>query len=253
MKPLKLKIAGLNSFKGEQEIDFEKLSDLGIFGVFGPTGSGKSSILDAMTLALFGTVVRAERHKQGIINHAETKLFVSFTFALGAGTQRRVYRIDRAYKTKDHVSVQSTHSRLLDLTTGVDEIIAERDTDVTACVERLLGMKAEDFTRAVVLPQGSFADFLTMETSKRRAMLERLFSLEKYGRQLVDKLNKRYEVANDQFNRLDGEQQGLGDASAAKVGEAVQRKAFAATEEHAAILRLGEVIVAHDQGSKVYG
>lgn len=72
MKPLKLKIKGLNSFKGEQEIDFEKLSDLGIFGIFGPTGSGKSSILDAVTLALYGTVVRAERNKQGIINHAET-------------------------------------------------------------------------------------------------------------------------------------------------------------------------------------
>ena len=51
MKPIKLTLAGLHSYREQQEIDFEKLTDLGVFGIFGPTGSGKSTILDAMTVA----------------------------------------------------------------------------------------------------------------------------------------------------------------------------------------------------------
>ena len=56
MRPIKLKIKGLNSFIEEQTIDFEKLTDCGLFGIFGPTGSGKSTILDGITLALYGDV-----------------------------------------------------------------------------------------------------------------------------------------------------------------------------------------------------
>ena len=252
MKPVKLNIVGLNSFKEEQEIDFTRLSDLGMFGIFGPTGSGKSSILDAMTLALFGTVVRAERHKQGIVNHSVTRMHVSFTFALGAGQLRRLYRIDRFYRTKDHVSVQNVHSRLTDVTDGGDAVLAERETEVTACVERLLGIKAEDFTRAVVLPQGSFADFLQLETGKRRAMLERLFSLERYGRRLTDKLSERFDDANTVFNRLDAEQQSLGQISAETLAEAEQQKEYAIGEESAAVRTLAEANAAYEESRLLY-
>ncbi|MGV2914264.1 AAA family ATPase, partial [Bacillus safensis] len=58
MKPITLTIKGLHSFREEQTIDFSSLCDAGVFGIFGPTGSGKSSILDAMTLALYGKVER---------------------------------------------------------------------------------------------------------------------------------------------------------------------------------------------------
>ena len=254
MKPIKLTIAGLNSFKEEQTIDFEKLSDLCMFGIFGKTGSGKSSILDAMTLALFGTVVRADNNKQGIINQAQASMYVSFTFALGAGPQRRMYRADRTYKTKDHISVNSTRSLLLDITAGADKavVIAEKEKDVTAYVEKLLGMKADDFTRAVVLPQGSFADFLKMKPSDRRAMLERLFSLEKYGNKLSAKVNSRLTDANLRFSRLDGEQQGLGQASDEHVRAAEQEKAAAIARELDAVKLLEEIQKQYDQASKIY-
>ena len=83
MKPICLEIMGLNSFHEPQVIDFERLSETGVFGIFGPTGSGKSSILDALTLALYGTVERASNNTQGILNHAAQQLGVKFTFALG--------------------------------------------------------------------------------------------------------------------------------------------------------------------------
>ncbi|MDC4920032.1 AAA family ATPase, partial [Acinetobacter baumannii] len=68
MKPISLSIKGLHSFRQEQVIDFERLCDAGVFGIFGPTGSGKSSILDAMTLALYGKVERAANNTHGILN-----------------------------------------------------------------------------------------------------------------------------------------------------------------------------------------
>ena len=252
MKPIHLAISGLNSFKKEQHIDFEKLTDLGMFGIFGNTGSGKSTILDAITLALFGTVVRADNKKQGIINHSETKLQVSFTFALGAGSQRRLYRADRAYKTKDHITVQGIRSLLTDITENQEIVIAEKETDVTAKIEALLGMKADDFTRAVVLPQGSFADFLKMKPSERRSMLERLFSLEKYGRQLTEKVSSRYQSANLKFSRLDGEQQGLGQATVENVAAAKQRKTAAQEQEQHAEAILASATVHHEETSNIY-
>ena len=83
MKPLLLKIEGLNSFRKEQTVDFTKLSETGLFGIFGPTGSGKSTILDGITLALYGKVERAKGRAQGIINQHEERTYVQFTFSVG--------------------------------------------------------------------------------------------------------------------------------------------------------------------------
>ncbi|VBB06599.1 Hypothetical protein LUCI_1835 [Lucifera butyrica] len=251
MKPLNLKIAGLNSFRAEQEIQFDVLSDLGVFGIFGPTGSGKSSILDAMTLALYGTVVRAKRGIQGIINHAENKLAVSFTFALGAGP-RRIYRVERGYKTRDHISVKNTHSRLVELTEGQEIVVAERDGDVTNYINNLLGLTPEDFMRAVVLPQGKFSEFLKMDGAGRRQMLERIFSLEKYGRGLVEKLNSRYETVNGQFIKLSGELQGLGDASRESLKQAETLLGQAVESEKAAAAHQEETGRHCEEGRRIF-
>lgn len=89
MKPIKLSLAGLNSYRKMQTVDFETLCDGGVFGIFGPTGSGKSTILDAITLALYGKVERAANNTQGIMNHAEDQLYVSFTFELEDGRSKK--------------------------------------------------------------------------------------------------------------------------------------------------------------------
>ena len=74
MRPIELTVQGLHSFREKQTVDFQALTAGGVFGIFGPTGSGKSSLLDAMTLALYGKVERAANNTQGILNHAEDTL-----------------------------------------------------------------------------------------------------------------------------------------------------------------------------------
>ncbi|WP_425059492.1 hypothetical protein SCACP_00850 [Sporomusa carbonis] len=252
MKPITLKIAGLHSFREEQEIRFDLLCELGVFGIFGPTGSGKSTILDAMTLALYGTVVRAGRRTQGIMNHAEKHVKVAFTFSLGQGRDRRVYRVERRYVRKDQLAVSNTYSRLVAVTDTQEEVIADKDREVTEQVTGLLGLKEEDFTRAVVLPQGKFAEFLNLGGKERREMLQRLFSLEQYGNVLINKVNDRFKTAETSYIEVESEQKGLGDASPAAVEQAQTALAAARQAEGQALAEYKQVEKRYIEAREVY-
>lgn len=220
MKPIVLSIKGLHSFREEQTIDFEGLSGAGVFGIFGPTGSGKSSILDAMTLALYGKVERAANNTHGILNHAEDTLSVSFTFALQTNHQIS-YKVERVFKRTDEMKVKTALCRFIEIR---DEhtVLADKASEVNKRVEELLGLTIDDFTRAVVLPQGKFAEFLSLKGAERRHMLQRLFNLEQYGDRLVKKLRRQAQEANARKNEMLAEQSGLGEASSEAVEQAEQ-------------------------------
>ncbi|QKS71193.1 SMC family ATPase [Paenalkalicoccus suaedae] len=208
MRPLTLTIRGLHSFREEQTVDFEYLCEGGVFGIFGPTGSGKSTILDAMTLALYGKVERAPSNTQGILHHGENQLAVSLTFSLGSNT----YKVERTYKRQKEDRLVGATARLVHVS---DEtiVLADKATDVTAHVQDLLGLSNDDFTRAVVLPQGKFAEFLSLKGTERRLMLQRLFHLEKYGDELNRKLRSKLSHEKSQIELIEREQQGLGEIS----------------------------------------
>ncbi|MDO7905466.1 AAA family ATPase [Paenibacillus sp. JX-17] len=220
MKPILLKIAGLQSYREAQEIHFEKLTETGLFGIFGPTGSGKSTILDAITLAMYGKVERAVNGTQGIMNHSEDSLAVAFTFELMSANGPLRYRVERRFKRNNEISVSNTVSRFIEITPDGDQVLADKLADVTRCVEERIGLKMDDFTRAVVLPQGKFAEFLSLKGTERRQMLQRLFHLERYGDQLGIKLSRRVKETDGALKALEAEQQGLGQADASSVEEA---------------------------------
>ncbi|MGM0874548.1 MAG: AAA family ATPase [Bacillota bacterium] len=222
MKPIQLAVSGLHSFREKQVINFDSLCDGGIFGIFGPTGSGKSSILDAMTLALYGKVERAMNNTHGILNHAEDQLTVSFTFELENATATKRYTVERVLKRTDEIRVKTSICRLIEA--GEEHVVlADKAVDVNEHVYGLLGLTIDDFTRAVVLPQGKFAEFLSLKGAERRQMLQRLFHLEQYGDQLLKKLKKRLTTAKIKRNELEAEKTGLGDASSEAVKEAEER------------------------------
>ncbi|MBY0012751.1 AAA family ATPase [Paenibacillus typhae] len=228
MKPILLKLSGLQSYREQQEIDFASLTETGLFGIFGPTGSGKSSLLDAITLAMYGKVERAVNGTQGIMNHSEDQLSVAFTFELVSSSGPRRFRVERKFKRTGDQSVSNTISRFIELTEDGDQVLADKLADVTRCVEEHIGLKMDDFTRAVVLPQGKFAEFLSLRGVDRRQMLQRLFHLEQYGDQLALKLSRRVKDNEAALRALEAEQQGLGSAGKADVEAAEVRLTEAA-------------------------
>ncbi|SDY90771.1 exonuclease SbcC [Evansella caseinilytica] len=212
MKPIELSLKGLHSFREKQTVNFAALCEGGVFGIFGPTGSGKSSLLDAMTLALYGKVERASNNTNGIINHAEDTLAVSFSFQLGHGERGKCYIVERTFKRSGETTIKTAVSRFIDIT-AAPVVLADKAGEVTKAVENLLGLSIDDFTRAVVLPQGKFSEFLSLKGTERRQMLQRLFHLEKYGDELLSKLKSRLTTVKHEKELAEKEQLGLGEAS----------------------------------------
>ncbi|SDM88106.1 exonuclease SbcC [Paenibacillus sp. yr247] len=223
MRPIQLQMSGLQSYRELQTIDFSQLVDAGVFGIFGPTGSGKSSILDAITLSLYGKVERASGGTQAIMNHAEQTLFVSFTFELtnAAGTER--YHVERQFKRGTEMSINGTITRLLHIKENETVVLADKAGEVNQQIQHILGLSMQDFTRAVVLPQGKFAEFLTLTGKDRRQMLQRLFHLEQYGDHLSAKVSSKVKETDSSVKQFAAEQQGLGDASEKALQEANDR------------------------------
>ncbi|TDQ42071.1 SbcC/MukB-like Walker B domain-containing protein [Aureibacillus halotolerans] len=230
MKPVSLEIEGLNSFREKQVISFTGLCQGGVFGIFGPTGSGKSTILDAITLALYGKVERAEKNTQGIMNQQKDELRVALTFSLENEQNITTYRVERKLKRTGDISMQTVVCRFLDVT-NEPIVLDDKTNEVNRSVQQLLGLSIEDFTRAVVLPQGKFAEFLSLKGTDRRQMLQRLFQLEKYGDQLSARLKDRKNNAQGKSDQLHAEKEGIGDASKHAVDEAKHAQDMAKKEE----------------------
>lgn len=181
MKPISMKMKGLNSFLEVQEIDFEKLTSQGLFGIFGPTGSGKTSILDGMTLALYGTT---SRNSTNYINVNTDKASVEYIFSIQE-KQLHKYLVSRSFKRTKDGGIRSDSAKFVDITEEEPAILADRVGTVNAKCQEVLGLSKDDFFRTVVLPQGKFSEFLKLEGMERNKMLERLFHLEKYGERLA--------------------------------------------------------------------
>lgn len=210
MKPIKISIKGLNSFVEEQVVDFERLTSKGLFGIFGPTGSGKSTILDAITFALYGQVARLGRKKgpREFINAQSDVVRVVFVFGINSG-EAKTYKIIREASVlrtendgKIEVKNKASHVKLIDLTDN--KVLAEKEGEVAEEINRIIGLEYEDFVKTVVLPQGGFQDFLKMSGTDRRDILQRIFGLEEYGDILWKKIAKAKKAAESELYGLDG-------------------------------------------------
>ncbi|MDE6441548.1 MAG: SMC family ATPase [Clostridia bacterium] len=179
MKPVNLKFKGINSFSEETEINFEKLIKNGIFGIFGDTGSGKSTILDCINFALYGKIERS-KEKLDIINYRCDVAEVKFEFDVLNEGKRRRYIVERTIRRKSGM-----HKALL----YEDNVcVADNVSSVTKRITEILGVDADDFRKCIALPQGEFAQFVKSQSSERIALIEHLFSLSKYGDRLKERV-----------------------------------------------------------------
>ncbi|MDY2734554.1 SMC family ATPase [Intestinibacter sp.] len=189
MRPIRLEISGLNSYIEKQVIDFEELTSRGLFGIFGKTGSGKSTILDAITIAMYGNI---SRDTNEYINTACNRAVIRYVFEIGNKHNKKRYEVERILNRNKSGAANSYSATLVEIhDNGNKTVIAEKKTQVDKAIVDIVGLTSSDFTRSVVLPQGKFSEFLQLDDSKRREMLERIFNLEKYGKSLTEKVKKR--------------------------------------------------------------
>lgn len=184
MKILALRFKNLNSLVGEWSIDFRHpayLSD-GIFAITGPTGAGKSTILDAIALALYGRTPRLASVSQGsneIMSRQTGECFAEVLFETPAGRFRCHWSQRKARRKSDGV-LQSPQHELADGDGGT--IVESSIRGVAREVERVTGMDFDRFTRSMLLAQGGFAAFLQASPGERAPVLEQLTGTEIYSR-----------------------------------------------------------------------
>lgn len=193
MKILSIRIKNLASLEGITEIDFtqEPLSSAGIFAITGPTGAGKSTILDALCLALYGKTPRYTQAREsgieitdvqgssisqsdvrGILRDGTGDGFAEVDFAGVDGQRYRAnWRVRRAREKADG-SLQQYNITLKNIDTNTD--IPGKKNEILEEIERLVGLNFEQFTRSVLLAQGDFTAFLKAAKDEKSALLEKL-------------------------------------------------------------------------------
>lgn len=202
MKPIKLELMGLNSYTDKQTVDFEKLTSRGLFGIFGNTGSGKSTILDAITIALYGDI---SRDTTDYINSSSDKAVVKYEFEIGSKNNRKRYFVERTIKNTPTGGTKTSRVILGEIKESGDiNVLADKVGEVKSKIQDIIGLTSDDFTRSVVLPQGKFSEFLKLQDRDRRKMLERIFNLEKYGEKLSNKVKIRRNEAKENLTSLNG-------------------------------------------------
>ncbi|MFN8614045.1 MAG: SMC family ATPase [Vulcanimicrobiota bacterium] len=214
MKLLSLQLQGFMPYRESQFIDFR---DKSIFALVGPTGSGKSSLLDAITFAFFGKTPRWADGRPGreLISQGEKKLTVQVEFQIKDVTYQ-VSRVVKRGKTQATQEVQLLHQ--------VDGEFKARSTErhtqkgVNEQLVSLLNMDYATFTRTLMLPQGQFDRLLKPDSPKeRKDLLIRLAGLEVYDK-LQDKLGQKLRPIEDDLKRLEGQLQGLSDLDLSMIG-----------------------------------
>lgn len=204
MRPLRLVLDGFGSYRHETEIDF---TDVDFFALVGPTGSGKSTVIDALCFALYGTVPRWDNEKEVRNALAPSANACNVTLIFELAGQRYVAARSLQRDKRGQVSTKAARLERLDPGIPADaplteileasaEAIADRPDQVKACVQELLGLSYEHFTQSVLLPQGGFSDFLRATPANRQRLLVELLAFGVY-KDIGQRARERAQRAED--------------------------------------------------------
>ena len=228
MKPLKLIMNAFGAYAEEQIVDFSLLGDKTFFLIHGPTGAGKTTILDAISFALYGTAsgdLRESKNLRSDYAPPSAKTQVDFTFRSG----RKKYEVVRSPE-QEVAKLRGEGTRKIPAAAALYEIsgderniIASGINDVTKQVETILGFKAEQFCQIVLLPQGEFRRFLIAESKDRKSILETLFKTGIY-RQIEQLLSDKSKQIEREYNDLKKERSYLLETAACENKEALLAK-----------------------------
>lgn len=189
MRPLILEMRAFGPFADCQRIDFTELGDKPLFLINGPTGAGKTTILDAICFALYGKTTGNEREgSQMRCDNADdgllTELYFSFELGQKRYSIRRCPEQQRAKSRGDGFTLQKSEAELKRLLPdGTEELlVASKVTDANACIEELTGLDVDQFRQVMVLPQGKFRELLLADSKEREKIFSQLFQTHIYRR-----------------------------------------------------------------------
>lgn len=199
MKPISLTIEAFGPYRDSVTLDFNELQDHSMFLIAGPTGAGKTSILDAMVYALYGEPSGEVRKTDAIRSdfaepHRMTR--VDFSFAIG-DAQYRVERLPKqmvAKKRGTGMREQNASATVYEKKDGEWKIIATSAAAIRDTIQQIIGFRKDQFLQVVLLPQGEFRKLLVASTSEREELLHTLFKTELY-RKLQEALKTAYDEA----------------------------------------------------------
>ncbi|MCQ6271763.1 SMC family ATPase [Pseudarthrobacter sp. R1] len=204
-----LRISGFGPFAGTEEVDFDRLSAHGLFLLNGPTGAGKTSVLDAICFALYGSVPGARQDGKRLrSDHAEPGQEPAVSCEFSA--QGRRFEVTRSpawekpsARGRNGFTTQQAKTLLRERVDGTWIEKSARNDEAGAEILALLGMDREQFTRVVMLPQGDFAAFLRSKATDRLELLQKLFGTERFEA-VEQELFRQAQAAKEQVSVLAG-------------------------------------------------
>lgn len=193
---------GFITYKGEVEIDFSKLYDKKIFLIAGATGSGKTSIFDAISYALYGKVARditSDRLRSDFLSEDDPYTFVSLEFEVGS----RTYLIERiprqvAKKSKKAQNIGNAVS-FYEIVDGEKKFIADKQGETDRAIKEIIGLDEKQFSKVMLLAQGQFQEFLSAKSTDKAALLGDIFKTYEY-KDIQDNLK---EAARESIQKMD--------------------------------------------------
>ncbi len=207
MIPVKLTIQGLYSYQEKQSIDFRKLTSANLFGIFGAVGSGKSSILEAITFAIYGKTDRlnlsGDNRNYNMMNLKSNDLLIEFEFETGKDQTayqavvkgRRNGKKFEEVKTLERTAYRKESGNWIPIT--------------TESLESAIGLSYDNFKRTIIIPQGQFQEFLQLGNKDRTQMMKELFNLGRF--ELFYKVTSLETRNNAQKQMLEGQLKQLGE------------------------------------------
>lgn len=176
MIPVRLEIQGLYSYREKQTVEFDQLTGAGLFGIFGAVGSGKSSILEAILLALYGSTERLSDRgeKNSMLNLQSDQLLINFEFNAGKNNAKTyLARYSAKRNSKNFEDVKPAEHTFYERIGNSWEAVAEQG-------EEIIGMQKNHFKQTVIIPQGKFREFIDLTPGPRAEMMKELFGLGRF-------------------------------------------------------------------------
>ncbi len=204
MKPIKLEFRGFITYKEKIEIDFTKLYDKKIFIISGDTGSGKTTIFDAISFALYGQTSRnipMDKLRSDFLSSEDLYTYVKLTFE----ADRKIYEIERIPSQrakKSKIDQNISHAASLYDITNEKILLAEKIGDVESEIRSIIGLDKDQFTKVMLLAQGEFQQFLHASSKERTELLGKIFKTDQY-KKIQEVIKEKSQESKKDLNFID--------------------------------------------------